>query len=262
MATNDLIQLRPGRVSTAQLALRVFLSQPSNDRLPADAPRIDVYESNIASSAGSEGCIMTTLLAAPRRFRLVNGRSRSRSLNVLMGDNPGDLLRTAVKNTFDTLIKGGEDYLGGEDDSVPLPERRSMRDWWGTGIGETRGRCRNPLFSDPRRRVWRAGVYARGRVRVYLFIFSANGPLDQAIDDLDGLSTDFDRLAAYYVGLGQSRTRPWVADDDPAMGGRRSRRRGTRSRSGSRIRICWGEGGVGSGVGNVVLGCVAHSSNQ
>lgn len=266
VARDDLIQLGPGRVSTAQLAFRVFLSRPSNDRLPANTPHIYVHESNVANGAGSKGCVLAALLTAPGGFLSVNEALRSRSLNVLVGDNPGDLLRTAVKNAFDTLFKGGEDHLGREDDSVPLPERRSRREWRKAGVGETRGRCGNALFSDPRRGVRRDSVDARGGIRVSLFLFSANSPLDQAIDDFDGLSTDFDRLAAYHVGLGQSRTCPWVTDDNPVMRGRRSGRRGTGGRSGSRMRIGWGEegGGRGSvrfGVGNVVLGRVAHSSN-
>jgi len=103
VASNDLIQLGPGRVSTAQLAFRVFLAYPSNDRPPADAPHIDVHESNITSGPCSEGCVLTTLLTT------------------LVGDNPGYLLPTTVNNTFDTLFKGGEDYVGREDEFVPLP---------------------------------------------------------------------------------------------------------------------------------------------
>ena len=128
VVSDDLVQLGPGRVSTTQLASRVFLTQPSNDRLPADAPHIDVHESNITSGTGSEGCVLTAFFTTPERFREVSeALVRSRSSNVLMGDNPGDLLPTTVNNTFDTLFEGGEDYIGREDDLVPLPECRSRR---------------------------------------------------------------------------------------------------------------------------------------
>jgi len=203
VASDDLIQLGPGRLSAAQLAFRVFLSQPPNDRLPADAPHIDVHESNVASGAGSKSRVLTTLFAT------------------LMGDNPGDLLPTTFNNAFDTLLKGGEDHIGREDDFIPRPERRSRSKWGRAGIGEAR-RCGNAPFSDPRGEVRGGAVRARGKIRVYLFFLSASSLLDQAVDDLDGPGADFDRLAAYYVGLGQSRTRPWVADDNPARRGRRA----------------------------------------
>ena len=94
--------------------------------------------------------------------------------------------------------------------------------------------------------------------------FSANSFLDQAVDNLDGLGADLDRFTADLVGLGQNRACPCIADHKPS---RRKRRTGggrTRGRSGWIMRVVWGEvgRGVGFGVGNVVLGCVARSRNQ
>jgi len=109
MVGDNLIQLGPGRVSAAQLAFHVFLAHPLDDRLPADAPHIDVDESDITGGASSEGCILTALLAT------------------LVGDDPGDLLTTGVKDALYTLVDRGENHISREDEFVSLPERRSGR---------------------------------------------------------------------------------------------------------------------------------------
>lgn len=96
MLGDNLIQLGPGRVSAAQFGFHVFLTHPLYDRLPTDAPHIDVHEGDITGGASSKGCGLTTLLATPGGFLSVSGAPRSRSVNVLVSDNPGDLLTASV----------------------------------------------------------------------------------------------------------------------------------------------------------------------
>ena len=108
---SNLIQPGPGRVSTAQFALSVLLACLFDDRPPTDASHIDVHEGNITSCASSKSCVVTTLLAAPARFLSVSEVSRSRPVNVLMGDNPGDFLTAGINDTLDTLINSGEDCI-------------------------------------------------------------------------------------------------------------------------------------------------------
>ena len=127
MAGDNLIQPGPGRVSAAQLAFHIFPTQPLDNRLPTDAPHIDVHEGDIAGGASSKGCIVTALLAIPGRFLSVSEAQRSRSVNVLVGDNPSDLLTTSVNKALDTLLDSGEHYVGREDEFVFRPERRSGR---------------------------------------------------------------------------------------------------------------------------------------
>lgn len=52
---------------------------------------------------------------------------RSRSMSVLMGDNPGNLLATGVEDTGHTLFYGRQHYLCRENELVPLPQRRFGR---------------------------------------------------------------------------------------------------------------------------------------
>ena len=266
MIGDNLIQPGPGRVSTAQLAFHVFPAHPLDDRLPTDAPHIDVNEGDITGGTSSEGCVLTTLFAVPRKFLSVSEAPRSRSVNVLVGDNPGDLLTASVHNTPDTLLDSGEYHISREDQFVSRPERRSGREWWGTRTRESR-RCETSFFSTPWRQVRRDTAGAGGKVLRFRPLFSANSFLDHAVDDLDGLGADFDRFATYHVGLGQSRARPWIADDKAPRRKRRAGRGRARNRSGCRMRAAWGgvgrgSGGMGSGIGNVIFGCVAHSRNQ
>lgn len=191
---------------------------------------------------------MATLLAISERPLSVSEAPRPRSVNVPVSDNPGDLLTTNINNTLDTLLNSGEHYVSRKDKFVPRPERRSGRKWWETGVRESRGRCKTLLFSTPWWQVWRDAANARGRVLEFRFLSSASSFLDQAVDDLDGLGTDFDSFATYHVGLGQNRTRLWVADDKAPT----KKRRTGRGRSGSRcrVRVAWGEVGRGRrGVG-------------
>lgn len=146
---DNLIQLGSGGISTAQLGFHVLLAGPLDDRPPTDTPHIDVYESDITSGASSKGCILTTLFATSRRFLSVSEASRSRSVNVLVGDNPGDFLTTRIKGAPNTLLDGGENYIGREDEFISLPECGSGRKWRGTRIVEIRGRCMISVFSMP-----------------------------------------------------------------------------------------------------------------
>jgi hypothetical protein len=107
MIGDNLIQLGPGRVSTAQLAPRVFLTYPPDDRLPTDPPHIDVHEGDITGGSSSKGCVLTTLLATPASIFPSARHPRSRLVNLLVGDEPGDLLTTGVNNTHDTLLNSG-----------------------------------------------------------------------------------------------------------------------------------------------------------
>jgi len=127
MVGDDLIQLGPGGVSTAQVAFHVLFAEPLDNRLPTNTPHIHVYECDITSGASSKGCVLTTLLTTPGRFLSFSEAPRSRLANVLVGDNPGDLLATGIKDTLYTLIDSGENYIGGEDELVSLPECRSGR---------------------------------------------------------------------------------------------------------------------------------------
>jgi hypothetical protein len=68
MIGDNLIQLGPGRVSTAQLALHVFPTHPLDDRLPTDPPHIDVHEGDITGGTSSKGCVLATLLTTPAKF--------------------------------------------------------------------------------------------------------------------------------------------------------------------------------------------------
>jgi len=54
--------------------------------------------------ANSKGCVLTTLLAVPGRFLSVSEAPRSGFVNVLMSDNPGDLLTTGVNHTLNALL--------------------------------------------------------------------------------------------------------------------------------------------------------------
>jgi len=230
MVGHNLIQFGPGGVSTAQVAFHVLLAEPLDDRLPTNAPHIHVYECDITSGASSKGCVLTTLLTTPGRFLSVNEAPRSRLTNILVGDNPGDLLATGVKKTLYTLIDSGENYIGREDELVSLPERRSGRELRRrTRIGESRGRCEIPL--SPWWHVWGSTTAPRGGVLRFRFLFSTNSFLDQAVDDLDGLSADFDRFPTNRVGLGQSRPCLRIADHNPSTRKRRARGGRTRSRS-------------------------------
>ena len=130
-------QLGPGRISTAQLAFHVFLTHPLDDRLPTNSPHIDVHEGHITGSASSKGGVLTTLLAVPGRFLSVSEALRSGSVNVLMGDHPGDLLATGVNHTLNTLLDSGDYHVSRKDEFISLPERRSGRKWRGTIIRES-----------------------------------------------------------------------------------------------------------------------------
>ena len=107
-------------------------------------------------------------------------------------------------------------------------------------VGETRRRDGNSFLSVPRWEVW--------RTLGFRFLTPADGSLDQAVYDLDRFSTDFDSLAADYMGLGQNRPRPWIADHNSATL-RKTRLRGGRS-------------GMGSRTSHVVLRRGANSGHQ
>lgn len=206
MVGSDLIQPGPGGVSAAKLAFHVLLAGPLDDRPPTNTPHIDVHESDVTSSTSSEGCGLTTLFTTPRSFSLsVSNTWRSKSVNVLVGDDPGDLFTAGIDDTLYALFEGGENHVGREDEFVSFPECGSGREWRRTRVGGVLGRSEAPLFSSPWWHVRGNAASGRAGVLWFRFLFSSNGFLDQAVDDLDGLCADFDRFAANGMGLGQSR---------------------------------------------------------
>ena len=203
----DLIQLGPSRVSAAQLAFHVLLSDPPDDRPPTNAPHIDVYEGDITSGSSSKGCVLTTLFAMPRRISSVSSTPRSWPVNVLVGDDPSDLLATGVNDAPYTLVDSGENYIGREDEFISRPKGRSRRKRRKTRIVGRQGGRETPFSSIPRREIWRNTASARSRALGFRILFSANSSLYQTVDDFDGLRADFDCFATDRVGLGQNRAR-------------------------------------------------------
>lgn len=146
-------------------------------------------------------------------------------MNVLVGDDPGDLVTASVNDAFDTFLDSGEDNIGRENDFVPFPECGSGRKRWRTRIG---GGREAPLFPTP---PWGNTASARRRTLRFRSLFSADSFLDQAVDDLDGLGTDVHSFATNHVSLGQSRAGPWVADNEPSVRRGRAGRGRTRSQT-------------------------------
>jgi len=62
---DDLIQLGPIGVSTAQVAFNVLLADPLDDGPPTNTPHVDVHEGNVTSGTGSKGCVLATLFPMP-----------------------------------------------------------------------------------------------------------------------------------------------------------------------------------------------------
>ena len=122
-------------------------------------------------------------------------------MNVLVGDDPSDLVATGINDALYALFDGRENDISREDEFVSRPECRSGREWRRTRI---KGRCEPPFLSVPWRQVRGSAATARTRTLGFRFVFPTNGSLDQTVDDLDGLGTDFDRFATNRVGLGQS----------------------------------------------------------
>lgn len=238
MVGDDVIQLGPVGVSTAQLGFHILLGDPPDDGLPADTLHIDVYEGDITCGPGTKGCVLATLLAMPGRCSTVSNRPGSRSLDVLVGDHPGDLFTTGVSDAHYALFDCGENHIGREDYLVPFPERGPGRKRRRTRVGESGRRRETPLFSVS----WR-----NTRILRFRLIFSANGFRDEAVNHLDGLGADFDGFATDHVGLGQSRARLWVADHKTSRREGRAGRGRTRGRLGWRPRACRAE--MGGGVG-------------
>jgi hypothetical protein len=225
---NDLIQLGPVGVSTAQLGFHKLPAGPPDNRPPPNTPHIDVHKGDVAGGASSKGCVLTTLFTAPGgEVFPVSDVPRSGSVNLLVGNDPGDLFTTGVKYASYTLIDGGENYLSRENDLVSRPECRSGREGRGARIKGSR----TPLSSVPWRQVRRNTASPRSRIRS---LFPTDSLLDQAVDDLDGLGADFDRFATHRVGLGQSRACPWITDHNPSVGERRTGGGRTRRRIGRR----------------------------
>jgi len=186
MVGDDLVQPGPVGVPTAQLAFHVLPTEPPDDRLPADAPQVDVHEGDVTCGAGSKSCVVAALFST------------------LVSDDPSDLSAAGVKEAHDTLFDGRKHDICRENDLVSLPQCRSGRKW-GAGIGESRGRGGIPLSSRPWWDVW--GVLGPR------FLFSASGFLDQAVDDLDSLSTDSDSFAANRVCLCQGGSRQRLTEE-------------------------------------------------
>jgi len=212
MVGDDVIQLGPSGISTAQLGSRVLPANPPDDRLPTDTLHIDIYEGNITSDAGSKGCVMTTLLAT------------------LVGDNLSDLITSGGNDAFYALFNRGENYVSREDYFVSFPEHGSGGKWRGTMIGGSVGRWETPHSSIPWWQVWRDTTSTRSRILWYRPLSSANSYLYQAADSSDGPGADFDRFATNHVGLGQNRARPWIGDHKSLMRRKRIRRSRTRGR--------------------------------
>jgi len=91
MIGDDLIQLGPIGVSTAQLGFHVLLADSLDDGPPANTPHIDVHEGDITSGTGSKGSIVTALFAT------------------LVGNDPGDFFTPGIKDAPYTLLDRGED---------------------------------------------------------------------------------------------------------------------------------------------------------
>lgn len=145
-----------------------------------------------------------------------------------MSDDSGDLLAAGVNDALDALLDGRENYIGGENELVPFPQRRPGRKWRRTRIG---GRYGTPPSSIPRRQVSRDATSARIRTLEFRFLLSANSFLDQAVDDFDSLGADVHCFATDRVSLGQSRAGLWIADNEPSVWRRRTGRRRTRGQT-------------------------------
>lgn len=93
MFGDNLVQFGPVGISAAQFGFRILPTDPPDDGLSADTPRIDVYEGDIACGGSSKSRVLTTFFA------------------MLVSDNPSDFLTAGVNNAQETLLNGGEYYL-------------------------------------------------------------------------------------------------------------------------------------------------------
>jgi len=76
---DNLIQLGPVGISTAQVGFNVLLAGPLHNGPPTNTPHIDVHEGDVTSGTSSKGCVLATLLPAPRRvFQSVTYQDQSR----------------------------------------------------------------------------------------------------------------------------------------------------------------------------------------
>ena len=108
---DDLIQLGPVGIPAAQVGFNVLLAGPLDDGPPTDTPHIDVHEGDVTSGTSSKGCVLATFFPTPRRVVSAGNIQRSEWANILVGDNPGDLLTASVNDALDTLLDGGENYI-------------------------------------------------------------------------------------------------------------------------------------------------------
>ena len=125
---DDLIQLGPVGVSTAQVAFDVLLAEPLDDGPPSDPPHIDIHEGDVTGGTSSKGCVLATLLPTPERVSSVGNIPRSGWGNVLVGDDSGDFFTAGLYDTLDTLLDSGEHHISRENELIPFPERRSGRE--------------------------------------------------------------------------------------------------------------------------------------
>jgi hypothetical protein len=116
-------------------------------------------------------------------------------VGLLVGDDLGYLIATGVNDAHDALFDGREHNICRENEPIPLPQYWSRRKWR-AGVGDTRGRGVTPFSFGALREV--------GRIFGLRLFLSANGFLDESVNDLDGLRADFDGLSTDKVGLGQS----------------------------------------------------------
>ena len=67
MVGNDLVQLGPIGIPTAQVAFNVLLAGPLDDGPSTDTPHIDIHEGNVTSGTSGKGCVLATLFPTPER---------------------------------------------------------------------------------------------------------------------------------------------------------------------------------------------------
>lgn len=103
---DNLVQPGPVGIPAGQFSFRILFTDPPYDSLPCETSGIDVHEGNITNGACSEGRVLTTLFTTPGGNGRVSEISRSRSLSVLVGDNPGDLLTAHVEEAVYALFYG------------------------------------------------------------------------------------------------------------------------------------------------------------
>ena len=68
MLGNNVVQLRPIGIPTAQLAFRILFSNPPDDRLPAKTPHVNVHEGDITNGTSSKGCVLAALFAMTEKL--------------------------------------------------------------------------------------------------------------------------------------------------------------------------------------------------